>query len=148
MRTFLRPLILLVASATLAFSAEAEWMTDFAAAKVKAKEEEKAILLNFTGSDWCGWCIKLHKEVFSKKEFIEWADENLVLVTVDFPQEKKLPAAEAKQNEKLGAKYEVEGYPTIKIVDADGKELGESGYEEGGPKNYIKILSKIIKEAE
>ncbi len=145
----MKPLFLslgaLVASAALSFSAEAEWMTDFEAAKAKAKAEKKTILLDFTGSDWCGWCIKLDKEVFSKKEFIDYAAENLVLVKLDFPRQKKLDAALEKQNKELAEKYEVQGFPTIKLVKPTGREIAETGYEEGGPVKYVENLKKLIK---
>lgn len=74
------------------------WLTDAAKAQAQAKAEKKLVLLDFTGSDWCGWCIKLNKEVFSKPEFAEYAKKNLVLVEVDFPRRKKLSPAQNKAN--------------------------------------------------
>jgi len=145
MKTILKSLVILVAGASFALSAEAEWMTDFEAAKAKAKAEKKTLLLNFTGSDWCGWCIKLHKEVFSKQEFIDYAAANLVLVTVDFPKTKKLEPELKKQNDELNEKYEIQGYPTIKLLKPTGREIGETGYEEGGPVKYIENLKKLVK---
>src|SRR4030095_1895326 len=92
---------------------ELNWMTDMAAAQKKAKDEKKLVLMDFTGSDWCGWCIKLNKEVFSTKEFAEYAKKKLVLVEVDLPRHKKLSAAQTKANEALSGKYDIEGFPTI-----------------------------------
>lgn len=146
MKTWFKSLVVLVASASFALSAEAEWMTDFAAAKEKAKAENKVILLNFTGSDWCGWCIKLDKEVFSKQEFIDYAKEKLVLVKLDFPRQKKLDPELVKQNKALNEKYEIEGFPTIKLVKATGREIAETGYEEGGAAKYVENLKKLIKD--
>ena len=145
MKTIFKSLVVLAATASLAFSAEAEWMTDFTAAKAKAKAEKKTILLNFTGSDWCGWCMKLDKEVFSQPEFIEYAKDNLVLVTVDFPRKTKLDEKLAKQNEKLSDKYDVQGFPTIVLARSTGSEKAETGYQEGGAAKYVEHLKKLIK---
>ena len=145
MKTLLASVAALLATAALSFSADAEWMTDFEAAKAKAKAEKKVLLLDFTGSDWCGWCIKLDKEVFSKKEFQEYAAEKLVLVKVDFPRTTKLAPELEKQNKDLAKKYEIQGYPTIKLVKPSGSEIAETGYEEGGPVKYVESLKKLIK---
>lgn len=124
---------------------ELTWQTDLTKALATAKAENKAVLLDFTGSDWCGFCIKLHKEVFSKDEFAEFAKKNLVLVEVDFPRTKKLPAEQKKANDALQAKYKVSGFPTLVVLDADGKKLGEEvGYGGGGPKAVIGSLKKHL----
>src|SRR5262245_42975130 len=115
---------------------EVHWMTDAAAAQAKAKTEKKLVMLDFTGSDWCGWCIKLNKEVFSTPEFAEYAKANLVPVEVDFPQRKKLSDAQKKQNQVLADKYKIEGYPTIIVLNSEGKKVGELGYQAGGPKPF------------
>ena len=95
----------LMAAVLLSFgslhAAEVTWLTDFKAAEKKAAAENKQLVLNFTGSDWCGWCIRLDKEVFSQPEFVEYANKNLVLVKVDFPRKTTLAAPEKKQNEAL-----------------------------------------------
>jgi thioredoxin-related protein len=112
----------------------AEWQTDFEAARGEAKKEGKAILMDFTGSDWCGWCIKMKKDTLDQKDFKEFAGKELVLVQVDFPNKKKLSAGQKKANDTLKAKYGVQGFPTYVLVDADGKELGRQvGYLQGGP---------------
>lgn len=120
-----------------------EWMTDLPKALEKAKAENKRVLLDFTGSDWCGWCIKLNKEVFSKPEFAEFANKNLVLVEVDFPTRKRLPAELKKANQELSKKYDIEGYPTIIVLDKNGKLLGKTGYTPGGPKAFIAEVEKL-----
>ncbi|MBL8843139.1 MAG: thioredoxin family protein [Planctomycetes bacterium] len=122
-----------------------EWLTDFAAAKKQAKADGKVILADFTGSDWCGWCIKLHEEVFSTKEFAAWATKNVVLLEVDFPQNKPQSDELKKQNKALQATYKIEGYPTIVFLDGDGKEVGRSGYAPGGPKAWIKEAEAAMK---
>lgn len=137
--------MMLSLAATFAFAGGAGWESDFAKAAERAKKENKPMLLDFTGSDWCGWCIKLDKEVFSKKAFKDYAESSLVLVEVDFPQGKKQSAKEKKQNEELQQKYGVSGYPTIILLSSDGqKVLGKTGYRSGGPDAYVKHLKEII----
>src|SRR5262245_36821256 len=104
-----------------------EWLTDLPTAQAKAKKENKLVLLDFTGSDWCTFCIKLQKEVFSKAEFAEYAKKNLVLVEVDFPRHKKLSATQTKVNQTLSEKYDIEnsGFPTLVILDTNGKQVGK-----------------------
>lgn len=122
--------------------AGSEWSDNYEKALAQAKAEHKKVLLDFTGSDWCGWCIKLDKEVFSKPAFKEYADKNLVLVTVDFPQGKKLSKETQEQNDKLQAKYKIQGYPTIIILDENGKKVSEGGYVKGGPEAFIAQIEK------
>lgn len=126
-----------------AVQAEGLWLTDYEAALKQAKAENKRVLLDFTGSDWCGWCIKLKKEVFNTPEFETYAKNNLVLVELDFPQSKPQTAAVKKQNAELAAKFGIRGYPTIIIVDGDGKPLGKLGYMPGGPRKFIEALDKV-----
>ncbi len=123
--------------------AAAGWDDDYEKALAKAKTEKKMVLLDFTGSDWCGWCIKLNKEVFSKQEFKDFAKANLVLVEVDFPQGKKLPKKTQAQNDKLGKEYKIKGYPTIIVLDSEGKQVGQLGYMEGGPKAFVAEVEKL-----
>jgi thioredoxin-related protein len=126
---------LLLLTLTLGLRAESgEWLTDFSAAKKKAKDENKPLLMLFTGSDWCPYCIQWEKEAFSKPEFKEYAKKNLVLLMVDFPEKKKLPKAQQKANDALLDKFKVEEYPTVIMLDSNGKKLGKFNYEEGGPK--------------
>ena len=134
------------ATCSLAF-ASGGWDDNFEAAKTLAAKDKKPILLDFTGSDWCGWCIKLDKEVFSKKEFKDYAKDGLVLMTVDFPHEKYQSKKLKEQNEALGKKYGVDGYPTVVLVDAEGKVLGKTGYQEGGPAKYVEHLKELLAAA-
>ncbi|CAM3132377.1 thioredoxin family protein [Rariglobus hedericola] len=127
-------------------AADAKWLTNYDAAVKQAAAQKKPLLIDFTGSDWCGWCIRLDKEVFSQPEFVDYASKNLVLLKLDFPREKELPAAQKAQNEKLAKKYEVQGYPTIVVLDATGKQVGELGYEKGGPTKWIASLEKVTKK--
>lgn len=115
------------------------WLTDWEAAKAQAQRTNKPILINFTGSDWCGWCIRLKKEVFSQEEFKSWAGQKVVLFEADFPRQKALPPNLTAQNEKLAQQFQISGYPSIIFVDGNGKQLGPRyGYQEGGPAAWIK----------
>jgi protein disulfide-isomerase len=114
-----------------------EWLTDLPKAVERATKEKKAVLLNFTGSDWCPWCVKLTKEVFETFEFAAYANDNLVLVEVDFPKRKSLSLAQINANHNLKTQYGVTGYPSIVVIDSDGRQLGRAGYTPGGPKVFI-----------
>jgi thioredoxin-related protein len=120
--------------ATLAQAqAKQGWLTDLKQAQEEAKNNKKLLLLDFTGSDWCGWCIKLDREVFSEPAFKDYATKNLVLLEVDFPRRKELSSAEKKQNFELADRYRIAGYPTIIVLDSEGKKLGELSYDAGVP---------------
>ncbi|MDX2305927.1 MAG: thioredoxin family protein [Microscillaceae bacterium] len=121
-----------------------EWVTDYAAALKKAKKENKALLLNFTGSDWCGWCVRLDREVFSQSAFVAYAQKNLVCVKLDFPQKKQLPAAEQEQNMTLMRKYGVRGFPTIYLLNASEETVLKTGYRSGGAQAYISHLEAAL----
>jgi thioredoxin-related protein len=125
--------------------ASAEWLTDYKKAQQEAKTNNRLLLVDFTGSDWCGWCIKLDREVFSKTEFKDYASKNLVLMEVDFPRAKTQNSALKKQNQELAQQYQIEGFPTIVVLDRDGKRIGEFGYMEGGAAAFIAQLEKLRK---
>jgi thioredoxin-related protein len=144
-RLFLIGLTFLVALAGSSVFAKPDWLTDYKQAQAEAKASKKLVLLNFTGSDWCGWCIRLDREVFTKPEFKEYATKNLILLEVDFPRGKQLPTAEKIQNQELAQKYQVAGFPTIVVLDGDGKQVGELGYVQGGPSAFIAELEKLPK---
>lgn len=129
-----------------AAGADDSWLDDFAEAKKTAAEQGRPILIDFTGSDWCGWCIRLDREVFSQEAFKTYAAENLVLFAADFPRRKKLPEATVKQNRELANAYGVRGFPTIILVDAEGKEIARTGYKEGGPEAYVTHLKDLLKD--
>lgn len=124
-----------------------EWMTDFEKAKRYSSATGKPILANFTGSDWCPFCLRLKKEVFDTELFLDWADENVVLFEADFPRKKQLPAAEAAQNDQLVREYSVGGYPAILFLTGQGELLGKSGYLETSGANYwTKVADKQISD--
>jgi len=128
----------------LASESNSLWLTSYEEALNAAQETGKPILADFTGSDWCGWCIKLKEEVFSKPEFKSWAQENVVLLELDFPRSTKLPAELTEQNEELRKKFEVQGFPTILFLDADGEKIGQYGYDRGGPAAWIAKAEEIM----
>jgi protein disulfide-isomerase len=140
----MKPILVSLVAALAALSlhaAELEWHTDLVKAQAKAKAEKKQVLVNFTGSDWCGFCIKLQKEVFTTDEFKEFAGKNLVLVELDFPRKKELPADLKAANKKLQDQYQVKGFPTLLLLDGDGKKVGQMvGYGGGGTKA---VLEKV-----
>ncbi|MBW8017358.1 MAG: thioredoxin fold domain-containing protein [Planctomycetes bacterium] len=118
------------------------WMTDYKAAMKKAAAEKKDMLIDFSGSDWCVWCIRLDKEVFSQKEFIEEASKNFVFVVLDFPRDtSKMTRQLQEQNEELQKKFQVEDFPTVFLTDAKGMPYARTGYRAGGPKVYLEYIS-------
>ena len=120
------------------------WIQDFAAAKARAKAEKKDLLVDFTGSDWCGWCIKLDDEVFGKEAFQAEAPKHFVLVKLDYPRDKSILTEEIiAQNAALQATYAIQGFPTILLMTADGDVYGQTGYQEGGPEPYNKMLAEM-----
>ena len=127
-------------------AAEGAWMTDLAKAQAKAKQDKKMVLVDFTGSDWCPPCKALHKNVFSTKEFGEYAKKNLVLVEVDFPRRKEQSSELKKANRALAEKYNIESFPTVIVFDSTGKELDrKSGYGGGSAKDFIASIDKLKK---
>ncbi len=140
--------LLACCAVSLAGAAELQWMTDLPKAEAKAKAENKLVMVDFTGSDWCPWCIKLDKEVFSTPEFVQYAEKNIVPVQVDFPRKKQQSEELKKANQELQSKYKIEGYPTVVVLDKNGKKVGELGYEPGGPKPFIQKLDKFRGKSE
>jgi len=119
-------------------------MTDFEAAKKKAAAENKDLLVDFTGSDWCGWCIKLVDEVFKHDSFKKGVADRFVLVELDFPKDKSnISEATQKQNAELQAKYGVRGFPTILLLDNQGRPFARTGYQAGGPEKYLTHLDEL-----
>ncbi len=147
MKTLFHSLAILALSTTLTLAGAKGWETNWEAAKAKSKAENKPIFINLTGSDWCSWCIKIEKEVFSTKEFQDFAAANLVLFEADFPRKKEVPADLKAQNEKLKKEYLEGGYPTVFVLDSEGKKLSKDiGELKGGTAEYIKTISAVIEK--
>lgn len=124
-----------------------EWKTDMEAARQKAKAEGKPMLLNFTGSDWCPPCIQLKRAVFSQDTFKEFAEEELVLVEVDFPRDKKQSEEVRKQNRALAKEHGVEQFPTILILSPEGGTMNRtSGYRGKDAEAYVNHLKEVLSE--
>ncbi|MBV9008995.1 MAG: thioredoxin family protein [Verrucomicrobia bacterium] len=135
---------LLFASISLA-QAELNWLTDYDAAKSQAKADNKLVLLDFTGSDWCVYCKQLKAEVFSKPQFADYAAKNLVLVELDFPRFKQQSDGVRKQNMQLAGEYNIEGFPTVIVLNSAGKQIGTLGYMPGGADAFIAALERLRK---
>ena len=131
---------------------EPEWHTDINKAIKLSEESKKPMLLFFTGSDWCGWCIRLQKEVLKTPEFSVWAKENVVLVELDFPRRTAQTPELKQQNASLARSLKVQGYPTVWFVSVgkgeDGKPLlhamGKTGYVAGGPSAWLESANSIV----
>ncbi len=134
--------------ASLAAAQEQDlWVQDFAAAKARAKAEKKDLLVDFTGSDWCGWCIKLDNEVFSKESFQSEAPKHFVLVKLDYPRDQSILSEETiKQNAELQSTYSIQGFPTVLLMTHDGLVYGQTGYQAGGPAPYNEMLADMKKK--
>lgn len=144
MKNILPTSLILALSISTSTAAGESWMTDFEAAKAKAAKENKDLLLDFTGSDWCPPCKRLTANVLGKEEFQKKASEKFVLVELDFPNDKsKLSEATQKQNEELQKKYNIQGYPTILLLDVQGRPYAQTGFREGGPTEYLSHLDDL-----
>jgi len=145
--------LLLVVGSYAVEAQELVWNNNLNKAIEISKKTKKPLLLFFTGSDWCGWCMRLQTEVFKKPEFVAWAKDNVVLVEVDFPRRTALSPELTTQNNELQQFFAVQGYPTVWFVNAsrvDGKtnfdKLGSTGYLAGGPTAWLNVANGIIKK--
>jgi len=136
-------------AAKLSKSVPSGWGEDFAAAQKAAAAGDKFILLAFSGSDWCGWCVKMDKEVYSDKKFIRAAKKDFELVLIDSPQDKSILSPLAKkQNPGLLKKYGIRGFPCSILVHPDGTEAKRfGGYQRGGPEAFLQALKDAAKAA-
>ena len=126
--------------------AESGWLNDYKKAQQEATATNKFLLLDFTGSDWCGWCRKFDKEIWSQPQFKDYARENLVLVEIDFPRAKPQSVELRKQNQELAQQYEVQGFPTIVVLNGNGQKIWQyDGYFPDGPDAFIAQLEKLRK---
>lgn len=152
MKKIIIALCLLLSSLTIQAQEGLTWHTDLNKAIEVSNNESKPLFLFFTGSDWCGWCIRLQKEVFRTPEFTAWAKEKVVLVELDFPRRTPQDEAVKLQNNQLQQLLEVRGYPTVFFVTptltAAGKinlvQLGSTGYVAGGPQVWIEGANQFL----
>jgi protein disulfide-isomerase len=124
-------------------AADLNWTTDVPKAQAQAKADNKLVLMDFTGSDWCGWCMKLDKETFSQSDFADYAKKNLVLVQLDYPNKKPQSDELKAANAALAKKYNIDGYPTLIAMKPDGTVVWtQVGYLAGGPSALIAKLDE------
>ena len=150
----MRSLFLFFTFVTFGLTLQAQenaWQTDLTEAISLSEKSKKPILMFFTGSDWCGWCIKLQKEVFNTAGFKEWAKQNVILLELDYPRRTSVTPELQKQNAELQRFFKVSGYPTIWITNATRlgnqisfEQLGSTGYVSGGPDIWLQGANKII----
>ena len=140
-------MVAIAACAALAKTSTPEgWTDDYDAALRWATAQKKLVLVDFSGSDWCGWCKELNNEVFDTDEFRAGAKDKYILLMIDTPRDQSLLSETAKkQNPELVEKYRVEDFPTVLLLDAQGEELFRTGYEKGGPVKYLKMLEEEVK---
>lgn len=120
------------------------WRHDLSLAQAEAGVDQRYILLNFTGSDWCGWCLRLRRELFAKPEFLAYAETNLVLVEIDFPRENDQSAQQRAANAAAALDYGVNRVPAIVLLDWRGHTLRKWGFEDGGARHYLAEFRKAI----
>lgn len=120
------------------------WNDNLEKAVEQARKENKAVLVNFTGSDWCIWCKRLSAEVFQQKEFEEYAKKSLVLVMLDFPKDIQQSQETKEYNNKLAQKYGIQGFPTILLIDSQGNLVAQTGYQPGGAAKYVEHLKSYL----
>ena len=150
-KIFLITFFLIGLSATQA--QELKWYTDVKEAIKVSNKEKKPMLLFFTGSDWCGWCIRLQNEVLKTPEFSKWASESVILVELDYPRRTAQADEIKKQNAELQQAFGIQGFPTIYFANAtvkDGKVnfegLGSTGYVAGGPTAWLAVAEPFVKK--
>lgn len=132
-----------------------KWYTDVKEAIKVSNKQKKPLMLFFTGSDWCGWCIRLQKEVLTTPEFSKWAKESVILVELDYPRRTEQSAEIKKQNDELQHAFGIQGFPTVYFakatVNKEGKVnfegLGNTGYVAGGPTAWLAVADPFVKNA-
>jgi thioredoxin-related protein len=152
MKKFVILFLFTLATVTVQAQDGLKWHTDMAEAVKLSKKSKKPLFIFFTGSDWCGWCMRLQKEVLKTPEFEAWAKKNVILVELDFPKKNLQTDEVKKQNAELVQSFGVRGYPTVWFTDAvkgkDGKinftPYGSIGYVAGGPAKWIEGAETIL----
>lgn len=158
LKSIVKVIILLAFVSTIVFAisstgnkksskAELKWNVKLESAIAIAKKENKPIMVDFTGSDWCVWCKRLNNEVFSQKEFIDYANKNLVLVKFDFPQNIKQSQETVYYNRQMAQKFGIQGFPTIILLDSNGKVINYTGYQQGGAESYVKHIKSLLAQS-
>lgn len=123
-----------------------EWVSNYEDAIEQSRATSKPVVLFFTGSDWCGWCHKLEKEVLNTPEFASLAGGEFIFVTLDFPLYKPTDPKVTETNKRLQKKFDVKGFPTLVIIDKNEQQIGTVGYRPGGAKAYAEHLIQMVKD--
>ncbi|MBF4514926.1 thioredoxin family protein [Flavobacterium sp. ANB] len=130
---------------------ELKWYTDVKEAITVSNKENKPMLMFFTGSDWCGWCIRLQNEVLKTTEFQKWATDNVILVELDYPRRTPQTPEIKSQNNELQQAFGIQGFPTVFFTSAESKDgkinfkgLGQTGYVAGGPSAWLAVAEGIV----
>jgi len=137
-------LLLLLTVIGIPALAHADWTTNHNQALKKARDKDKAVLMYFTGSDFCGFCKKLDREALDRGVFEDYAKKNLVLLKLDFPARKRQHPMERRQNEMLQRQYRVKGYPTLILLDSRGRYISQVEYRGGGARALIRQIDRTI----
>ena len=142
MKLLLQIALVFAATALFAATSTPKGFTDnLDEALVEASKSGKFVYACFTGSDWCGWCKRLDREVLTKQEFLDGIENDYILVYIDSPSNLNLLSERAKvENPKLVEQYRIEGFPIALILDGDGQVLAKTGYHAGGPQKYVEHL--------
>lgn len=142
---FAYALLVLLAGSLNLQGAGKDWLTDYQAAIEKARAEQKIVLIEFHGSDWCPPCKRLNNEVLSQKAFKDLAGESLVLVDADFPRRSELPAAQREHNEQLARKFGAQYFPTVVLVNPEGQVLDKLvGFPRGGLDGFLNFIKEHL----
>ncbi|MFZ1806041.1 MAG: thioredoxin family protein [Cyclobacteriaceae bacterium] len=144
----MKTIVLLFLTLSISLFTQPKWQSNFDIAKAEAKRDNKPIILNFSGSDWCGPCIKMTRDVFDKDTFVNYANSHLVMVRADFPRAKKnqLDPKQTAHNEVLAEKYNPQGkFPLTLLLDVNGKVLKTwDGFKSGTPEDFIEQINQSI----
>ncbi|WP_422861534.1 thioredoxin family protein [Flagellimonas sp. W118] len=141
--------LLLIASCLFFSTLQAQWLSNFDMALKEADKENRPIILVFSGSDWCGPCIRFKRSILDSEEFMNYSESNYVLYNADFPRKKKneLPVELSNSNKSLAAEFNPSGYfPLVVVLDKDKSILGKTGFDRrNSPKEFISLLNSFVK---
>jgi protein disulfide-isomerase len=143
--------LFLINASTTVSAQDLKWYTDVREAITVSNKEQKPMLMFFTGSDWCGWCIRLQNEVLKTDEFKKWAASNVILVELDYPRAVPQTPEIKSQNNELQQAFGIQGFPTVFFTSAESKDgkinfkgLGKTGYVAGGPSAWLSVAEGIV----
>ena len=146
MKSLIVPIAVALVLSSACARVDQAWTTDYKMAQQEAKASHKLLLLDFTGSDWCGFCFQLDKAILSRPQFKDYASKNLVLMEVDFPRRKPQSDETRRQNQELARRYQIDGFPTLVVLNGEGKTVWRyDGLYPGGIAAFLAELDKVRK---